>query len=400
MRGLYGNSGGKKSPDFGASQNILMLLLWVVIVLSTLKVAWMTYTIETFIDWGIFVVIYFLVVDLVDGGREFSACVWTIVLGMSTTAFIGILQNYGIDFTGMGIGWHGIRGVGIFDMNQLAHGCAFAAALAIGLLISAESTFAKICVILLLCILYYAIFLTRSRGGVISGLLVLAVSTFLYQRNRSGKILALAVGVVAFIAAMVVMPRLKTIDEFQTESSAKGRLDVWGEALVELKENPILGVGKGQFREYFEIAPHNSYIQVGTEIGLVGLFLWIGMFYYSFKALRGALRKSNIIEQKEKWLRAFPQSFLAAAIAYCMSSTVSGSGSRVFFYIFFALVAALQKMLTAGFKKKKVTFVRKDLLRILVSEVAIIAIIKGASVCVMNKALSSRWKALFVVTCR
>ena len=49
-----------------------------------------------------------------------------------------------------------------------------------------------------------------------------------------------------------------------------------------VKAHPILGVGFNQFSRVHERVAHNSFVHVLAELGLVGGFLFIGVFYWHF----------------------------------------------------------------------------------------------------------------------
>jgi O-antigen ligase len=49
-----------------------------------------------------------------------------------------------------------------------------------------------------------------------------------------------------------------------------------------VKFHPILGVGFGEFTNLHERVAHNSFVHVFAELGLVGGFLFVGVFYWHF----------------------------------------------------------------------------------------------------------------------
>ena len=59
--------------------------------------------------------------------------------------------------------------------------------------------------------------------------------------------------------------------EDSDDSSSRHRVDLWSEGLEMFKDNPVLGVGKGQFVGYTgtQVA-HNAFIENLGETGLSG----------------------------------------------------------------------------------------------------------------------------------
>ena len=158
----------------------------------------------------------------------------------------------------------------------------------------------------------------------------------------------MAFGVLIFMVLVKFSPRFSTTLEYQTDESAMGRLDVWGEALMSLKDNPIFGIGYEQFRQRFDIASHNSYIQTVTELGLLGLFIWLALFYFSLKNLN--FINSHINNNDEKEISVISKSLQASLYAYLVGSYFSSSAYYVPLYMLFALAVIMQRM--SGLSKK------------------------------------------------
>ena len=138
---------------------------------------------------------------------------------------------------------------------------------------------------------------TGSRGGFIA---LIAVALFIVARY-SAIPLGRRVFVTAAVAAIVVgtastqyWEQMGTIvsDTDYNRTDESGRLPIWGRGIGYMLENPLFGVGPNNFptaegtlspyadRQQFGVgvrwnAAHNSYIQVGAELGIVGLALFV-----------------------------------------------------------------------------------------------------------------------------
>jgi len=146
-----------------------------------------------------------------------------------------------------------------------------------------------------------AIVCTKSRSGFLGLIGMGAVVLYYLARVKP----AIVVGaLLAGLMALPVMPssfwdRMDSIvnaDEDQTGSRA-ARLRLIEQGMDVFVENPLTGIGAGQFRNYS--APdvvekwrvtHNVWLQVATELGLFGLltfaFLVLRAYSSSFAALR------------------------------------------------------------------------------------------------------------------
>ena len=158
-------------------------------------------------------------------------------------------------------------------------------------------------------------FLTQGRAGQIAFFALMAIIIFQYFKGKiiQPLILALILIPVVFITAYqtssnfeqranqaideIVNYNVKTVAENQAASSSVGvrilfALNSW----EIIKENPILGVGTGDFpNEYKKISiknspeapytsnPHNMYILVLVQLGAVGLLSMLSIFYYQIK---------------------------------------------------------------------------------------------------------------------
>ena len=98
---------------------------------------------------------------------------------------------------------------------------------------------------------------------------------------------------------------------YESLSEGAGRVDLWKSAIILLKEEPVHGIGIGQFvhhsREYtaqvfglknsvvqeWDLSLHNTYLQVLVEFGWFGFILFIGMNYYLFVETYSTYLKSK-----------------------------------------------------------------------------------------------------------
>ncbi|MGA2552062.1 MAG: O-antigen ligase family protein [Burkholderiaceae bacterium] len=126
----------------------------------------------------------------------------------------------------------------------------------------------------------YAIFLTHSRGALVG----LAALLFFGVRKRLG-----TVKTVLLIAILVVGAQATNFsggrDMSTQEESAGDRIDSWDKGIHLLAQRPLLGVGYGNYTNFNELTAHNSFVLCFTELGLVGLFIWIGILVQAYKSV-------------------------------------------------------------------------------------------------------------------
>jgi len=162
----------------------------------------------------------------------------------------------------------------------------------------------------------YTLMRTGSRGGLLA-LGPLSLVLFL-RSGRLARLRLLAVGSALALALVAVAPE-QLLERYQTTfSSLKGatgeeaedeahlstqsRLDLMKDALRYALENPILGLGAGQFavtrgeerqkRGLYGkwLTPHNAYLQMASECGFPALAAMLFLLFWSWKKARDIRR--------------------------------------------------------------------------------------------------------------
>jgi hypothetical protein len=156
----------------------------------------------------------------------------------------------------------------------------------------------------------FMILKTGSRGGFVAFFSVLCIMAYhkgtVYVIKRIPILLILIFALLSFSTG-THMERFNTILAMQNDYNTTdrgGRLEIWKRGLSLMLRNPLLGCGVDQFTTAngkradgtWQTA-HNSFIQIGAELGVVGLVLFVMMIKKSIHSLREA--EGNI---ENKWL--------------------------------------------------------------------------------------------------
>lgn len=231
------------------------------------------------------IVAYFLVVYGLDSKKKIHGFVLLLTVltcflayeayvqstqGMTHGGMLPYIQSaMGPD--GIKIGFPRARWFGPFnDPNDLGLALVLPVAFLLERLLNRKYLLPVLCLPLLL----YGLYLTNSRGAMLS--LLASVFAFLILRYRSmkGAVLGLALAAVLLLLGPSRMVQLTGVDE-----SAYGRVDAWHEGFQMFKSSPLFGVGKDMFTDFHPITAHNTYMLVLAELGVFGLFFFIGLFY-------------------------------------------------------------------------------------------------------------------------
>lgn len=132
------------------------------------------------------------------------------------------------------------------------------------------------------------LFLTGSRGGMISALLAGAVLALAGAAARSRiRVTRFALlGSIPVLLALAFIGTSHVLQRFVSFEELKMRLDIFRSSLPLLQDNPLTGVGLGNFNEAYSAVAmpkfagltnlfytHNDWLQIGIELGLPGLLL-------------------------------------------------------------------------------------------------------------------------------
>lgn len=135
-----------------------------------------------------------------------------------------------------------------------------------------------------------AVLLTASRTSALA--LVLASIYMLLSLNKvdwkwgvGGLALLLGVGgyLFTFLVPEYSFARILTIQEELAGGTLNWRKEIWSAGLSAFEGYPVLGAGAGCFRDAVgpylgdNLAPHNVFLAIAVEGGVIGLVLWLGM---------------------------------------------------------------------------------------------------------------------------
>ena len=320
-------------------------LFFVAIVLASFSQFWLSNILDSAIQTMKVAMIYYFIVIVTDSEGRFEKAVLTMVILMSFVALMGILQYHGYDITGAGMDFDSqkamwrIKGIGNFDNpNDLAYSVVFIIPFALGYLFGARSILVRLASTILLLISVYCIYLTRSRGGQVA--LVACLSSWVYfwikDPKRKRQLILFAITGVMAVAVMQATG-------YREDESAMGRIEAWATGWQLLKSNPIIGVGRGQFREHHKRDTHSSYVRAGSELGLLGLYAFMGMIY----AVGLTVLNVQKPDVNPKW-RPYYAGFGAFFASYVAASVFSTRTYDLIFLTCVALVGALGRLALAN----------------------------------------------------
>lgn len=141
----------------------------------------------------------------------------------------------------------------------------------------------------------FGILLTASRGGFLAAAAAMMSLIWIAKIPAFQKLLALTAVLIVLLAFQPLVPessftRLATTGSSIMELDLGGRVDIWREGVELFSRRPLLGSGSGAFNAAVasRLSPHNTFLSVLAELGIVGLMLFV---FISAIVLRMALRQ-------------------------------------------------------------------------------------------------------------
>jgi len=229
----------------------------------------------------------------------------------------------------------------------------------------------RIYYLLLTCLFLFVIMLTGSRGGFVG---LIATSAYCWLRSKK-KVLTLFIVSILVIFAVSVAPqtywnRIHSItEEGTTAGTGEERVYTWKIGWNMFLDNPIIGVGQGNFPYVFQKyefkvtgsdepfygrsragrAAHSIYFTLLPELGILGTFIFIGMITYTFKDLKAI--KVRLSHQKNPAINPVSNRYLPYALALegaLISYLVSGAFISTLYYpnlwILMGFIISLKKI--------------------------------------------------------
>ncbi|MBL4606227.1 MAG: O-antigen ligase family protein [Pseudomonadales bacterium] len=115
-----------------------------------------------------------------------------------------------------------------------------------------------------------ALYLTNSRGTMLSGVVVLGA--FLQLKYGGLRSLIFGGALLALIISFAPSRMGGGVDE-----SSMDRIYAWYEGFQMFKWRPVFGIGQGRFLEYHPKTAHNSWVLALAEIGMFGYYFWFSL---------------------------------------------------------------------------------------------------------------------------
>ncbi|MCX6826814.1 MAG: O-antigen ligase family protein [candidate division Zixibacteria bacterium] len=336
-------------PDSRLNKDFLLLIgaMCLSLTFSACKDCTIT-SIVNMLKLGIF---YLLIILQLDSRKRWEAFLWIFFIINAITA-IDIVYGF---YHGQAVFNQGLNraegGSSIMDnFNSLAITMNTLIPFTYYLFLYYKISWKKVLMGLMMVLFFWTMILTGSRGGLVG---FLAILGFIWWQSRHKLVMGMAL-VFFLVGGWMNLgeeskARYSSILDDNLDASSENRVKAWKDGLELFVTHPLTGVGAGAFAwarvERFGayLQPHNLYIQVLTELGFIGTFVFIMLMTDIFKINRRIIK----IVQTRGSPNALLEPFASATIISCLSLLVTGmfahSAYRYTWYLLAALTVVSQQ---------------------------------------------------------
>jgi probable O-glycosylation ligase (exosortase A-associated) len=202
-------------------------------------------------------------------------------------------------------------------------------------------------ILILFC---WTLIITGSRGGLLG---FLAILGFIWWQSRHKLIMGMAL-VFLLIGGWMNLgedsrARYSSILDDNLDASSENRVKAWKDGLELFVTRPLTGVGAGAFAwarvERFGVYlnPHNLYIQVIAELGIIGTFIFAMFLIDIFKINRRIIKRVQIRGSPNALLEPFARATIIACLSLLVTGMFAHSAYRYTWYLLAALTVVSQQ---------------------------------------------------------
>jgi O-antigen ligase/Tfp pilus assembly protein PilF len=308
--------------------NLHVYLFIIIMSISLMESKFLIVSLRGYLIFLSYFLIYFLVINNIENEQEFYSFIKLFFIISFFISIYTLIQYYGLDPY--------LRELGaltstIGQKNWISNYLALIFPMIFSFFLLEEIKKNKILLFLLLSIIYANLMICQSRGIWISICLTLILAIYtvikfnifeIFKKNKKWLIILLSVFIIITIIYSIDNPlnkdlltvpqrALSTFD--QRDLSINMRLLNWKNTYQMIKDKPFFGLGIGTFkmnyldyqaeflknnpvyREYwvFPREAHNEYLQIGAELGLLGLGLFMAIILIFYSTVLNFLKKEQ-----------------------------------------------------------------------------------------------------------
>jgi probable O-glycosylation ligase (exosortase A-associated) len=330
---------------------VLLALLAILFTISTYyslvpDVAWVKW--EAILKEFVF---FFITAALVNNRVRVHALTWIMVISI---AYYGIKGGAFTLATGGSYRVWGPDDTEIADNNQLAAALVMVLPLINYLGRQSKSAILRLGAQLAMGFCLLSILASYSRGAFVA---LAAMVLWLWRHTRHKAISAVVIGG-TLASAVTFMPsdwmsRISSIQNYDEDASAEGRLQIWATAIKIAVARPL--VGGGFYAPYTQSvvdqyspgvqarAVHSIWFEVLGENGFPAFFVWIALMLVGLANCRFIIRRTKDILEL-RWANDLAHMSIVAILGYAIGGSFLSLPYWDFYYTLLVLIACVRRI--------------------------------------------------------
>ena len=336
------------------SREIILLLIFLVwMAVTTTQAFFIDLAIDQYIKVSKIQILTFMALLLLTTRERVHAFIWMIVLSLG---FYGIKGGI---FTIVNGGAYRVQGPEtsfIEGNNELALALIMTIPLMRYLHLQATRHLVKQGLVAAMMLTAIAAIGSQSRGALVA-ITVMGTMFWLKSRNKIGTLVLIALAVAAIVG---IMPeewyaRMNTIETYEEDASALGRINAWWTAW-NVANDRITGGGFWMFqRSVFEIyAPepgrvhdaHSIYFQILGHHGFIGLAIFLTLLAMTWLKCSSIIRIGKK-EPRLNWARDLAAMIQVSIVGYMSAGAFLGLGYFDYIYHLIAVAVVVHHLVSA-----------------------------------------------------
>lgn len=354
--GLYQRPGGINKKQFvesPADYLVISYLVWTILTTGS----WFDLS-KAMMPFASFYFVTALALNSVQRLNKFLTC-W--VTGLALTMLLTICSIYGFeivagttDLTNQFLGRLALNTWIYNNPNSLGHGIVALIPAAYIWFVWKRNVTSKLLGIAIIAGSAQVTFLTQSKGAYLCGAAAVTAS-LMFRRRKIVQIFTLVCVMTAGIGALKLLPRMEELDT--KEAGIAGRLLIWQMAYNAMV-NTRTGEGWKKFEAWIDTddyglihkATHGSYVNVGADLGYIGLMLFVGILYANGRTLLQAKVEPELVD-----LERCQRLLLSLTVSFSASAWMIDRAYHTDFFILAGAVAAFHRLLVEPIKNQENT---------------------------------------------
>lgn len=305
--------------------------------------------------WKILLMV-FVTMMLLTSKERINAIVWVMMLSIG---FYGIKGGIFTITTGGSQRVLGPLGSFLGGNNEVGLAMIMVVPLMRYVQLTTQKNWLKLAMTASIALTFVSILGTQSRGAFV-GFAILALYLLIKSRKKFFLLIFLVLSVPMAYTFMPVSwhERMATIQTYEEDRSAMGRLAAWRTATYVALAHPMVGGGfeaLGKAGTYVEYLPgfepghstsdaHSIYFEVLGEHGFAGLFLFLSIGYFGLRTCRSIVRQTRNIPELF-WMRDLASMIHVSLVGFAASGAFLGLAYFDFYYTLLAVLVSLSHLL-------------------------------------------------------